>query len=40
MEGVYKKFQEEHGLSNVKPKSFSVRSICGSNGSRTSTTST
>jgi hypothetical protein len=24
MEGVYKKFQEEHGLSNVKPKAFSV----------------
>ncbi len=24
MEGVYKKFQEEHGLSNVKPKGFSV----------------
>ena len=24
MEGVYKKFQAEHGLSNVKPKSFSV----------------
>jgi hypothetical protein len=24
MEGVYKKFQEEHGLTNVKPKSFSV----------------
>jgi len=24
MEGVYQKFQEEHGLSNVKPKAFSV----------------
>ena len=24
MEGVYKKFQEEHGLSNVKPRAFSV----------------
>jgi len=24
MEGVYKKFQEEHGLTNVKPKAFSV----------------
>jgi len=24
MEGVYKKFQEDHGLTNVKPKSFSV----------------
>jgi len=24
MEGVYKKFQEEHGLTNVKPKGFSV----------------
>jgi len=24
MEGVYRKFQEEHGLTNVKPKSFSV----------------
>jgi hypothetical protein len=24
MEGVYKKFQEEHGLSNIKPGSFSV----------------
>jgi archaellum component FlaC len=24
MEGVYKKFQAEHGLSNVKPKAFSV----------------
>jgi len=24
MDGVYKKFQEEHGLTNVKPKSFSV----------------
>jgi len=24
MDGVYKKFQEEHGLTNVKPKGFSV----------------
>jgi Dynamin family len=24
MEGVYKKFQAEHGLTNVKPKAFSV----------------
>lgn len=24
MDGVYKKFQEEHGLSNVKPATFSV----------------
>jgi len=24
MEGVYRKFQEEHGLTNVKPKGFSV----------------
>ncbi|MDH3514615.1 MAG: GTPase, partial [Gammaproteobacteria bacterium] len=24
MEGVYKKFQEEHGLGNIKPGSFSV----------------
>lgn len=24
MDGVYKNFQEEHGLTNVKPKSFSV----------------
>jgi len=24
MEGVYKKFQEEHGLSNIKPHGFSV----------------
>ncbi|MHB8743547.1 MAG: dynamin family protein [Sulfuricaulis sp.] len=24
MEGVYKKFQEEHGLSNIKPSGFSV----------------
>jgi hypothetical protein len=24
MEGVYKKFQEEHGLSKIKPKTFSV----------------
>jgi hypothetical protein len=24
MEGVYKKFQEDHGLTNVKPKGFSV----------------
>jgi hypothetical protein len=24
MEGVYKKFQEEHGLTNIKPKAFSV----------------
>jgi predicted GTPase len=24
MEGIYKKFQAEHGLTNVKPKSFSV----------------
>lgn len=24
MEGVYKKFQEDHGLTNVKPKAFSV----------------
>ncbi len=24
MDGVYKKFQEEHGLANVKPKGFSV----------------
>ena len=24
MEGVYKKFQEEHGLTNIKPGSFSV----------------
>jgi hypothetical protein len=24
MDGVYRKFQEEHGLSNVKPASFSV----------------
>ncbi len=24
MDGVYKKFQEEHGLSSVKPSSFSV----------------
>ncbi len=24
MDGVYKKFQDEHGLTNVKPKAFSV----------------
>jgi hypothetical protein len=24
MEGVYKKFQEDHGLSNIKPNAFSV----------------
>lgn len=24
MEGVYQKFQEEHGLSNIKPSSFSI----------------
>ncbi|HLQ27496.1 MAG TPA: dynamin family protein [Acidiferrobacterales bacterium] len=24
MDGVYKKFQEEHGLSNIKPNSFSI----------------
>jgi hypothetical protein len=24
MEGVYKKFQEEHGLANIKPKRFSI----------------
>jgi hypothetical protein len=24
MDGVYKKFQEEHGLSNIKPSSFSI----------------
>lgn len=24
MEGVYKKFQEEHGLANIKPRKFSI----------------
>ena len=24
MEGVYKKFQEEHGLSSIKPSGFSI----------------